>query len=269
MGIMAGAVRLAARSLGIAWAPSKQWRGTWRCHAHTQAGSPLTRFMLKPNRVGLFQKHRTPLVYDGAIAGAKGRVPAQGDAVLVCDPSGRPFAWGMYNPESLYRIRQGLEPGGGGLKGCAGAHAVPGGGVRSATQTPRRLTRRPPRGRACRVMDHEETLEAVQRDPTTAIRRLLEARLGEAVGLRRALGLPGPETDVFRLVNGCGRGLVLVLGRGAQGLFPRRESASGAGPIKPGCLVGRGGVCRARTPAPATWPPAWHAAMGHPMHQNP
>ncbi|CAM9550865.1 unnamed protein product, partial [Discosporangium mesarthrocarpum] len=45
-----------------------------------------------------------PLVYGGAVARVQGR-PLAGDIVDVLDSSGKFIAWGLYNPDSMYRVR--------------------------------------------------------------------------------------------------------------------------------------------------------------------
>ena len=49
--------------------------------------------------------------------------------------------------------------------------------------------------------------EEARRDPALALDlgALLAARLAAAVALRRVLGLPSPDTTVYRLVNRCPR----------------------------------------------------------------
>ncbi|KFM29068.1 Ribosomal RNA large subunit methyltransferase I [Auxenochlorella protothecoides] len=63
------------------------------------------RLVLKGGKVHLFSRHRNPVVYGGAVDNIKGPAPALGDAVLVCDGAGAAFAWGFYNPHSMYRVR--------------------------------------------------------------------------------------------------------------------------------------------------------------------
>ncbi|CAM9547700.1 unnamed protein product, partial [Ectocarpus sp. 6 AP-2014] len=45
-----------------------------------------------------------PLVYGGAVSRVEGD-PAAGDVVDVIDSSGKFIAWGVYNPDSMYRVR--------------------------------------------------------------------------------------------------------------------------------------------------------------------
>lgn len=49
------------------------------------------------------------MVYSGAVDRVLGRpAPKAGDPVLVCDGSERAIGWGVYNPDSMFRIRQGV-----------------------------------------------------------------------------------------------------------------------------------------------------------------
>lgn len=45
-------------------------------------------------------------VYSGAVDRVVGRpTPRAGDVVLVCDGSEAPIGWGVFNPESMFRVR--------------------------------------------------------------------------------------------------------------------------------------------------------------------
>lgn len=72
--------------------------------AAVRSGAPLARVIIKPGKGSLFTKHRNPLVYGDAVARVEGSA-AIGDPVLVCDAKGHAFAWGFYNPTSMYRVR--------------------------------------------------------------------------------------------------------------------------------------------------------------------
>lgn len=80
---------------------------TSRClstSAATDAGK-YPQILLKPGKVHIFSRHRNAIVYGGAVGHVQRGSPVTGDAVLVCDASGEPFAWGFYNPVSMYRVR--------------------------------------------------------------------------------------------------------------------------------------------------------------------
>ncbi|KXZ55619.1 hypothetical protein GPECTOR_2g1169 [Gonium pectorale] len=117
--------------------------------------------VLKKDKARLFA-YGNPMVYGGAVDCVIGRPPPDiGDAVVVTDSSRRPLGWGVYNPNSMFRVRLlQLQPE---MESDAGAAA-------------------------CRL------------DVPALVRR----RVGQAVALRRALGLPSADTNVYRLVNSEG-----------------------------------------------------------------
>jgi hypothetical protein len=54
----------------------------------------------------LFSELQSPTVYSGAIDRVVGRpTPGSGDVVLLCDGSEKPIGWGVYNPDSMFRLR--------------------------------------------------------------------------------------------------------------------------------------------------------------------
>jgi len=66
----------------------------------------LPRVILKGGKIRLFTEHQSPIVYGGAVDRVLGRpTPKAGDTVLVCSGAEEPFAWGLYNPISMYRVR--------------------------------------------------------------------------------------------------------------------------------------------------------------------
>lgn len=68
--------------------------------------SILPRVILKGGKIRLFTEHQSPTVYGGAVDRVLGRpTPKAGDTVLVCNGAEEPFAWGLYNPVSMYRVR--------------------------------------------------------------------------------------------------------------------------------------------------------------------
>lgn len=68
--------------------------------------SILPRVILKGGKLRLFTEHQSPTVYGGAVDRVLGRpTPKAGDTVLVCNGAEEPFAWGLYNPVSMYRVR--------------------------------------------------------------------------------------------------------------------------------------------------------------------
>jgi len=70
------------------------------------AQQQLARVVLKGGKAKLFTEHQNPIVYGGAVDRVVGRpAPKTGDPVLVCAGNEAPIAWGMYNPDSMYRVR--------------------------------------------------------------------------------------------------------------------------------------------------------------------
>ena len=70
------------------------------------AASVLPRVVLKGGKTRLFTENQSPTVYGGAIDRVLGRpTPRAGDPVLVCNGKEEPFAWGVFNPTSMYRVR--------------------------------------------------------------------------------------------------------------------------------------------------------------------
>lgn len=68
--------------------------------------SVLPRVVLKGGKVRLFTDQQSPTVYGGAVDRVVGRpAPLSGDPVVVCNGAEEPFAWGVYNPTSMYRVR--------------------------------------------------------------------------------------------------------------------------------------------------------------------
>lgn len=64
------------------------------------------RVVLKGGRSKLFSEGKSPIVYGGAIDRIVGRpAPVCGDAVLVCTGNEEPIGWGVFNPNSMYRVR--------------------------------------------------------------------------------------------------------------------------------------------------------------------
>ena len=62
------------------------------------------RVVLKGGKARLF-KEGQPLVYSGAVDRVEGRAPRAGDLVVVADGNRTPVGWGMFNPDSQYRVR--------------------------------------------------------------------------------------------------------------------------------------------------------------------
>jgi 23S rRNA G2069 N7-methylase RlmK/C1962 C5-methylase RlmI len=68
--------------------------------------SVLPKVILKGGKIRLFTEHQSPTVYGGAVDRVLGRpTPKAGDIVTVCNGAEEPFAWGLYNPISMYRVR--------------------------------------------------------------------------------------------------------------------------------------------------------------------
>jgi 23S rRNA G2069 N7-methylase RlmK/C1962 C5-methylase RlmI len=71
-----------------------------------QASASIPRVILKGGKSKLFMEDLNPMVYPGAIDRVVGKpAPKAGDVVFVCNGGEEPFAWGVYNSESLYRVR--------------------------------------------------------------------------------------------------------------------------------------------------------------------
>ncbi|KAL3676192.1 hypothetical protein R1sor_026140 [Riccia sorocarpa] len=65
----------------------------------------VAKVVLKKGKVQLF-KNGSPMVYSGAVDSVVGRPPpAIGDTVLVTDGAKQLFAWGVFNSESMFRVR--------------------------------------------------------------------------------------------------------------------------------------------------------------------
>ena len=47
----------------------------------------------------------TPMVYGDSVDCVVGRAPAPGAVVIVADKARTPLAWGLYNDNSMYRVR--------------------------------------------------------------------------------------------------------------------------------------------------------------------
>ena len=61
--------------------------------------------VLKGGKVRLF-KEGQPMVYSGAVDRVVGRpAPKAGDCVLVSDGAQQVFGWGVFNPDSIFRVR--------------------------------------------------------------------------------------------------------------------------------------------------------------------
>ncbi|KAK9838593.1 hypothetical protein WJX84_002574 [Apatococcus fuscideae] len=94
-------------------APASLWaREPWRSPrlpARCASAVPLTelpRVVLKAGKARLFSKGGHPLVYGGAVDRVVGRpTPKAGDAVVVADGADAPIAWGLFNPDSMFRVR--------------------------------------------------------------------------------------------------------------------------------------------------------------------
>lgn len=72
----------------------------------TRSHAPIARVVLKGGKTKLFTEDLNPMVYPGAIDRVVGKpAPKVGDIVYVCNGAEEPFAWGVYNSESLYRVR--------------------------------------------------------------------------------------------------------------------------------------------------------------------
>lgn len=64
------------------------------------------RVILKGGKSKLFSEFQSPTVYGGAVDRVVGRpAPKAGDVVLVCDGAEQPLGWGVYNPNSMFRVR--------------------------------------------------------------------------------------------------------------------------------------------------------------------
>ncbi|BFI42236.1 23S rRNA (cytosine1962-C5)-methyltransferase [Marchantia polymorpha subsp. ruderalis] len=119
------------------------------------------RVVLKKGKVQMF-KDGSPMVYSGAVDCVVGKPPPRsGETVLVTDAAKQPFAWGVYNQDSMFRVR---------------------------------------------IMQMEADAE---RDPSCFLdmEKLIFSRVAAAVELRKLLGLPSCDTNVFRLINSEGDGL--------------------------------------------------------------
>ena len=61
--------------------------------------------MLKKGKAAMFKKGAS-MVYSGAIDRVQGRPqPKAGDDVVVSDGREDAFAWGVFNPHSMFRVR--------------------------------------------------------------------------------------------------------------------------------------------------------------------
>ena len=61
--------------------------------------------MLKGGKARLFASGH-PLVYGGAVDRVLGRPPpVTGAAVVLADGAGAAIGWGVYNPDSMFRVR--------------------------------------------------------------------------------------------------------------------------------------------------------------------
>jgi 23S rRNA G2069 N7-methylase RlmK/C1962 C5-methylase RlmI len=117
------------------------------------------------------------MVYSGAVDRVVGRpAPKAGDPVLVCDGSERPIGWGLFNPDSMFRVRimQLAEE-------CFGGAA----GLLQSRPDPQQLV-------AARVAQ------------AVALRASLGLRCGPAAKAAPAAAAEGASTSVFRLVNSEG-----------------------------------------------------------------
>lgn len=77
-------------------------------HHTLPASLPIPRVILKGGKSKLFtdSSQGNPTIYSGAIDRVLGRpAPTAGALVLVCNGAEEPFAWGVYNPSSMYRVR--------------------------------------------------------------------------------------------------------------------------------------------------------------------
>ncbi|KAL2641303.1 hypothetical protein R1flu_008890 [Riccia fluitans] len=121
----------------------------------------VAKVVLKKGKVQLF-KNGSPLVDSGAVDCVVGRPPpALGDMVLVTDGNKEPFARGIFNSQSMFRVR---------------------------------------------IMQMEEE---ILKDPSCFMdmERLIQTRISASIELRKMPGLPGPETNAYRLINTDGDGL--------------------------------------------------------------
>ena len=112
-----------------------------------------------------------PIVYGGAVADVRGD-PAPADPVIVVDHAGAVVAWGVYNPDSMYRVRV--------LEMAWEVTTAPSPAQRSASSA---------------------AAPAVRADVDAVVTR----RIAEAATLRDTLGLlADPDTTTYRLVNAEG-----------------------------------------------------------------
>lgn len=142
--------------------------------AQTTTPSGMPRVILKRNRQSKSFRDGSQLIFSGSI----GKIPdsiALADLVQVevpasDDPNNKNtqlVGWGVYNPDSMYRVRI-LQ------------HAL--------------LN---PKLKYASAMD----------DDKTPIESILSSQMEKALKTRQALGLPSDTTDTYRLVNGEGDGL--------------------------------------------------------------
>lgn len=154
--------RIPAQNSPSSFTPVCRQSSTFSTLLQRAAENPeVAKVVLKKGKVQLF-KDGSPMVYSGAVDCVVGRPPpAIGDTVLVTDAMKQPFAWGVYNSDSMFRVR---------------------------------------------IMQMEE--ETI-RDPSCVLdmERLIYTRISAAVELRKLLGLPSSDTNVFRLLNSEGDGL--------------------------------------------------------------
>jgi PUA-like domain len=65
----------------------------------------LPRVVLKRGKARLFREGQ-PMVYGGAVDRVVGRpAPAAGDPVLLADGADAVIGWGIFNPNSMFRVR--------------------------------------------------------------------------------------------------------------------------------------------------------------------
>ena len=61
--------------------------------------------VLKRGKARLFRDGH-PMVYGGAVDRVVGRPPPKrGDAVVLCDGAETAIGWGVFNPDSMFRVR--------------------------------------------------------------------------------------------------------------------------------------------------------------------
>jgi 23S rRNA G2069 N7-methylase RlmK/C1962 C5-methylase RlmI len=100
------AARAARRGGGGGGASSSAAAAAVAAPASAAADSALPRVILKGGKTKLFTEQLNPVVYAGAVDRVVGRPPpGVGAPVLVQNGAQETLAWGVFNPDSMYRVR--------------------------------------------------------------------------------------------------------------------------------------------------------------------